>query len=138
MDDAGPLDFLLIELPAGTRTYPRRVVREVTRLSESEFIRVVQFAMVSRSRDGVLTIEDPGAAGDTDPGEAGETHPSSTALDEALLAESLGKEVARLRPGRVMGLLVYESLWANPLASAVRRSGGEWVGRGRLSHWSER
>jgi hypothetical protein len=27
---------------------------------------------------------------------------------------------------------VYESLWANPLASAVRSSGGDWVGRIRL------
>lgn len=125
MDDAGPLDFLLIELPAGTRAYPRRVVREVTRLSESEFIRVVRFAMVSRGRDGVLTIEDPG--------EVGDTPASTTDLDERLLTEGLGKATARLPPGRVLGVLVYESLWANPLASAVRRSGGEWVGRGRLS-----
>jgi len=34
MDDRGPLDFLVFELPAGTRSYPGNVVREVTRLSD--------------------------------------------------------------------------------------------------------
>jgi hypothetical protein len=124
MDDLGPLDFLVFELPAGSRSYPASVVREVTRLSESEFIRVVQFALVSKGRDGALTIEDPDDAGDGDgPG---------APLDERLLVEGLGQAASELPPGRVMGVLVYESLWANPLASAVRRSGGEWVGRVRL------
>jgi hypothetical protein len=124
MYDSAPLDFLVFELPPGTRFYPSNVVREVTRLSEAEFIRVVRFAMVSKGRDGALTIEDPGDTSVSDT-------PTAT-LDERLLAEGLGQAAARLAPGRVMGVLVYESLWANPLASAVRRSGGEWVGRVRL------
>jgi hypothetical protein len=124
MDDLVPLDFLVFELPAGARSYPRNVVREVTRLSEAEFIRVVQLAMVSRGTDGVLTISDPGEAIGADA--------QAAALDEHLLAEGLGQAVEKLAPGRVMGVLLYESLWANPLASAVRRSGGEWMGRGRL------
>ena len=124
MDDLGPLDFLVFELPPGSRTYPRSVVREVTLLSESEFIRVIQFAMVSKGRDGALTIEDAADANGADaPGEP---------LDERLLAEGLERAAAALPPGRLMGVLVYESLWANPLALAVRRSGGEWVGRVRL------
>lgn len=124
MDDVGPLDFLVFELPAGCRSYPRNVVREITRLSEAEFIRVVQFAMVSKCPDGALRI--------TDPGDADITDSPAAALDDRLLAEGLGQAATGLAPGRLMGLLVYESLWANPLASAVRRSGGEWMGRGRL------
>jgi hypothetical protein len=80
--------------------------------------------MVSKGRDGALTVEDAGdASGAASTGEP---------LDERLLAEGLGQAAAALPPGRLMGVLVYESLWANPLASAVRRSGGEWVGRVRL------
>jgi hypothetical protein len=124
MNDPGPLDFLIFELPAGARSYPSSVVREVTRLSESEFIRVVQFAMVSKGRDGGLTIENTGDTGGADVRASG--------LDERLMAEGLGQAAAGLPPGRVMGVLVYESLWANPLASAVRSSGGQWVGRIRL------
>ena len=124
MDELGPVDFLVFELPPGSRSYPRSVVREVTRLSESEFIRVIQFAMVSRGRDGTLTIGDPGDTG-------GAATPGAP-LDERLLDAGLAQAASELPPGRAMGVLVYESLWANPLATAVRRSGGEWVGRVRL------
>jgi hypothetical protein len=124
LDEPGPLDFLIFELPAGTRSYPSTVVREITRLSESEFIRVIQFAIVSKGRDGALIIEDTGDATGADT--------RTSRLDERMLAEGLGQAAAGLPPGRVMGVLVYESLWANPLASAVRSSGGDWVGRIRL------
>jgi len=124
IDDQGPLDFLVFELPAGTRSYPGNVAREVTRLSESEFIRLVRLTIVSKGSDGALAIEDPGD-------DRGADAPAAT-LDERLLAEGLGQVAVELPPGRVMVVLVYESLWANPLASAVRRSGGEWMGRGRL------
>ena len=50
MDELGPVDFLVFELSSGSRTYPRSVVREVTRLSESEFIRVIQDAALDAGR----------------------------------------------------------------------------------------
>jgi hypothetical protein len=139
MDDQGPLDFLVFELPAGSRSYPGNVVREVIRLSEAEFIRVVRLAVVSKHPDGGLTVGDlgdvtgwDGGLRVGDPGDAGGADSSLTPLVKRLLAEDVGQAAVGLPPGRVMGVLVYESLWANPLASAVRRSGGEWMGRGRL------
>jgi hypothetical protein len=154
MDDQGPLDFLVFELPAGSRSYPGNVVREVIRLSEAEFIRVVRLAVVSKDLDGGLAVGDSGdvsgwdgglTVGDSgevrgwdgrltvgDPGDAGGAGSPLAPLVRRLLAEDLGQAAVGLPPGRMMGVLVYESLWANPLASAVRRSGGEWMGRGRL------
>jgi hypothetical protein len=37
-----------------------------------------------------------------------------------------------LEPGSTAALLIYENLWAAPLASAVRRSGGQLVASGRI------
>lgn len=114
-------------------------MREVIRLSEAEFIRVVRLAVVSKDPDGGLTVGDPGDVSGWDggltvgdPGDAGGADSPLTPLVKRLLAEDFGQAAVGLPPGRVMGVLVYESLWANPLASAVRRSGGEWMGRGRL------
>jgi hypothetical protein len=139
MDDQGPLDFLVFELPAGSRSYPGNVVREVIRLSEAEFIRVVRLAVVSKDLDGGLAVGDSGDVSSWDgaltvgdPGDAGGAGSPLAPLVRRLLAEDLGQAAVGLPRGRMMGVLVYESLWANPLASAVRRSGGEWMGRGRL------
>ena len=37
-----------------------------------------------------------------------------------------------LEPGSTAALLIYENLWAAPLASSVRRSGGQLVASGRI------
>jgi hypothetical protein len=37
-----------------------------------------------------------------------------------------------LEPGSSAGILVYENVWARPLASAIRRSGGQLVASGRM------
>ena len=39
-----------------------------------------------------------------------------------------------LEPGCSAALVVYENLWAAPLAAALRRSGAEIVAGGRIPH----
>ena len=50
-----------------------------------------------------------------------------------MLAEEDIEEIgASLEPGSAAGVLVWENTWAAPFASAVRRSGGELLGSGRI------
>jgi hypothetical protein len=51
-----------------------------------------------------------------------------------LLAEEDVEEIgAVLEPGSIAAVLVYENTWAGPLASSIRRSGGQLVANGRVS-----
>ena len=50
-----------------------------------------------------------------------------------LLAEEYIEEIGEtLEPGSAAAVLVWENVWAAPFGSAVRRSGGQLLGGGRI------
>ena len=50
-----------------------------------------------------------------------------------LLAEEDVEEIGEsLEPGSAAAVLVWENTWAAPFGSAVRRSGGQLLGNGRI------
>ncbi len=50
-----------------------------------------------------------------------------------LLAEQDVEEIgASLEPGSAAAVLVWENTWAAPFGSAIRRSGGQLLGSGRI------
>jgi hypothetical protein len=51
---------------------------------------------------------------------------------DLLSEDDIAAVVDAMEPGSTAGLLIYENLWAAPLASAVRRSGGQLVASGRI------
>jgi hypothetical protein len=53
--------------------------------------------------------------------------------NSGLLADDdLAEAASAVAPGSSAGILVYENTWAAPLASAVRRGGGQLVAGGRI------
>ena len=69
---------------------------------------------------------------DADDSEIGELRALERDL-AILLAEEDVEEIGEtLEPGSAAAVLVWENTWAAPFGSAVRRSGGELLGSGRI------
>ena len=92
-------------------------------------IRILDFAFVMKELDGsVHAIEIADFDGDGQLDLAVFEGASSGLLDEGDLDEAGGV----LEPGCSAGVLVYENVWAAPLAVALRRGGAQMVASGRI------
>jgi hypothetical protein len=119
LDELGPVDYLVVEFPAGAQNFTGEMAEELARMSEAGTIRILDMLVLQKNDDGsvdALEIDDiPG----TD---------VIRAL-EANIAEILA---AAMLPGSVAGVLVWENCWAAPFASAARRAGGQLIATGRI------
>ena len=127
LDELGPVDYLVIEFPAGHQNFTGEVAEELARLSESGIIRVLDVLILVKDEDGSvepLEIDDTPAADEIQALEA-DIAEISAADDVAMLAEAM-------EPGSVAGVVVWENRWAAPFASAARRAGGQLIATGRI------
>jgi hypothetical protein len=127
LDELGPVDFVIVEFPAGKANFTGEMADALIALVEAGTIRVIDILILVKAEDGSVEameledLDDLGALG---------------AL-EAELAEFLAEDdvlhlAAAMDPGSVAGVLVYENLWAAPFATAARRSGGQLIANGRI------
>jgi len=129
MNDAighGPIDYLLVEWPG--RQPKGEVAPHLVELVERGLIRILDLTFIRKEEDGsvsALEIADVG-------GEVAELAVFEGASSGLLSADDVDQAGEALEPGTSAALLVYENLWAAPLAAAVRDSGGELVASGRI------
>jgi hypothetical protein len=130
LDEMGPIDYLVVEFPAGAQNFSGEMADELARLSESGAIRILDLLILQKNEDGsvdgVEIDEAPGSA-DVDRLRALETDAA-----EILAAEDVANLAEAMLPGSVAGVLVWENRWAAPFASATRRSGGQLIATGRI------
>lgn len=126
VEDMGPVDYLVIEFPGNRMTgeaFPLLVD-----LVERGIVRILDLAFVRKETDGSVVAlelrEDLGGDVDLSVFEGA----SSGVLDQSDLDEAANA----LEPGNAAAVLVYENLWAAPLARALRRSGAQLVASGRI------
>ncbi|MET8446113.1 DUF6325 family protein [Streptomyces sp. NPDC005209] len=126
VEEMGPVDYVVMEFPGNRMTgeaFPMLVD-----LAERGIIRIMDLAFVRKDSDGSVTaleLRDVGG------GEVDLTvfeGASSGLLDQSDLDEA----GAALEPGNAAAVLIYENLWAAPLARALRRSGAQLVANGRI------
>lgn len=127
VDKLGPVDFLVVEFPAGEARFTGEVGDELVRLVEAGTIRLLDLVLITKDENGDLS-----AAGATDLGELADLVQLEAQVAELLAAEDVALLAADMEPGSVAGVLVYENLWAAPFASAARRAGGQLVASGRI------
>ena len=127
LDELGPVDFLVIEFPAGEANFTGEVIDELVRLVDAGTIRVIDAIILSKGDDGEV---DAAELGDT--GDLGGLVDIEAQLAELLAADDVAHLAAAMEPGSVAGVLVYENLWAAPFASAARRAGGQLIANGRI------
>ena len=127
LSDLGPVDYLVVEFPAGEANFTGEMARELLALVDSGLIRVIDILILTKNDDGSVDAMELSDLDDLGP----------LVQIEAELAELLAEEdvehlAAAMEPGSVAGVLVWENLWAAPFASAARRSGGQLIADGRI------
>src|SRR3954464_5440404 len=127
LDELGPVDYLVVEFPAGASNFTGEMAEELLALVDAGTIRVIDILILTKNEDG--TVE---AVELSDVDELGELQALEAQLAELLAAEDVAQLAAAMDPGSTAGVLIWENLWAAPFASAARRSGGQLIANGRI------
>ena len=129
IDELGPVDYLVVGFPSGKANFSGEIASELKRLIDSNTVRVLDLVMIMKGEDGSVEASE---LRDADDSEIGELRALERDL-AILLAEDDIEEIGEtLEPGSAAAVLVWENIWAAPFGSAVRRSGGELLGNGRI------
>jgi hypothetical protein len=127
LDELGPVDYLVVEFPAGASSFTGEMAAELIALADAGTIRVIDVLILTKNEDGSVD-----AAELSDIDELGELQKLEAELAELLAEDDVLHLAAAMEPGTVAGVLIWENVWAAPFASAVRRSGGQLVADGRI------
>ena len=129
VDELGPVDYLVVGFPADKANFSGEMASELKALIDSNTVRVLDLVVLRKADDGSVEATE---LRDADDSEVGELRALERDL-AILLAEKDIDEIGEiLQPGSAAAVLIWENTWAAPFGSAVRRSGGELLGSGRI------
>ncbi|MFE5891085.1 DUF6325 family protein [Streptomyces sp. NPDC002285] len=123
--DMGPVDYLIVEFPGSRMTGEGLPL--LVDLVEGGVIRILDLVFIHKGTDGsveVLELRNVGDEVDLTVFEGA----SSGLLDQGDLDDA----GVALEAGNSAAVVVYENVWAAPLARALRRGGAEVVAGGRI------
>ena len=127
LDTLGPVDYLIVEFPAGASNFTGEMAKELLALVDAGTIRVIDVLILTKNEDGSVDAMEL-----SDIEELGPLQAVEAQLASLLAAEDVEHLAAALDPGSTAGVLIWENLWAAPFASAARRSGGQLIATGRI------
>ena len=127
LDELGPVDYVIVEFPAGAQNFTGEGAEELLRLHDAGIIGVMDILILAKGEDGTVMAQELGDLEDL-----GELGRLEAELAETLAEEDVDNLAAAMEPGSMAGVLVYENLWAAPFASAIRRAGGQLIANGRI------
>ncbi len=127
LDSLGPIDYLVVEFPAGASNFTGEMAEELLRLVDAGTIRVVDILILVKDENGVV---DAMELSDLD--DLGELQVLEAELAELLAEDDVEMLAAAMEPGSTAGVLIWENLWAAPFGAAARRSGGQLIANGRI------
>ena len=127
-EELGPIDYVVLEWPTSHPNAGGEVAPLLIDLVDRGIIRIFDIAFIAKDEDGTVTAID---LAQLDGGGAGfaEFEGASSGLigdDDFQDAGSV------LEPGTSAAIIVWENLWAAPVAIALRKSGGQLVASGRI------
>lgn len=129
MDELGPIDYLVIEFPAGKADFSGEMAAQLKSLVERGIVRILDLLIITKDANGKV---DASELHEFDEDQVGELRELGAEMAELLSDEDVGHIAAALEPGTVAAALVFENAWAAPFASSVRHSGGQLVANGRI------
>jgi Family of unknown function (DUF6325) len=127
LEEMGPIDYLIMEW-SGDQPVTGEVMPLLLDLVDRNLIRIIDLAFLVKAEDGSVAGLDFAEAAAKDAGLAEFEGASSGLLGQDDIEEAANA----LEPGTVAAVLVWENLWAAPVAVALRRSGGQLVASGRI------
>jgi hypothetical protein len=127
LDELGPVDYIVVEFPAGAANFTGEMVKELLALVDAGTIRVIDVLILTKNDDGSVDATEL-----ADIEGLGELEAIEAELAELLAEEDVEHLAAAMDPGSTAGVLIWENLWAAPFAAAVRHSGGQLIANGRI------
>jgi hypothetical protein len=127
INELGPVDYLVVEFPAGESNFTGEMAKELVRLVDVGTIRLIDVLILTKNDDGTVDAMEL-----SDVPNLGELQAIEAELAELLAADDVEHLAAAMDPGTTAGVLIWENLWAAPFASAARRSGGQLIANGRI------
>jgi hypothetical protein len=127
LDSLGPIDYLIVEFPAGASNFTGEMVEELIALVEGGLIRLVDILILFKDENGEVDAMELSDLEDLGPLQVLEAE-----LAELLAEDDVANLAAAMEPGSTAGVLIWENLWAAPFASAARRAGGQLIADGRI------
>src|ERR1700710_2017048 len=127
LDELGPVDYVIVEFPAGASTFSGEIAKELLALVDAGTIRVIDMIVLAKGEDGSVEAMEL-----SDLGQLGDLQRLEAELAELLAEEDVEHLAAAMDSGSTAGVIIYENLWAAPFASAARRAGGQLIADGRI------
>ena len=127
MDELGPVDYLILEFPAGKANFSGEMAAALTSLVDSGTIRILDLLILTKGDDGAIDAFEIDDFEGLD-----ELRALETDFANLLAEEDVENLAVAMEPGSVAGVLVWENTWAAPFASAARRAGGQLIANGRI------
>jgi hypothetical protein len=129
MDELGPIDYLVVEFPAGKTDFSGAMAEKLKELVEAGTVRVLDLLIITKDEGGAV---DAFELHEFEDGDAGALRELGAEFAQLLSEEDVGHIAAALEPGTVAAALVWENSWAAPFAASIRKSGGQLVASGRI------
>ena len=127
MDEFGPVDYLVVEFPAGSSNFTGEMAKELSSLVDRGIVRVLDLLVLQKDEEGNIEAFE---IDDLD--EMDELRALEAQVAEILAEEDVVHLAAAMENGSTAGVIVWENSWAAPFASAARRSGGQLIASGRI------
>jgi hypothetical protein len=127
LQEMGPIDYMVLEW-AGDTPVTGEVMPLIADLADRDVIRILDLAFLVKAEDGSVAAVDIAELAQRN----GDLADFEGAASGLLGQDDLEDAATALEPGTVAGVLVWENRWAAPVATALRRSGGQLVASGRI------
>jgi hypothetical protein len=127
LDELGPVDYLVVEFPAGVSNFTGEMAAELLALVDGGIIRVIDVLILTKDASGAVEAMEL-----SDVPELGELQALEAELAELLAEDDVAHLAAAMDPGSTAGVLIWENIWAAPFGAAARRAGGQLIANGRI------
>jgi hypothetical protein len=125
-EELGPIDYVVLEWPTAHPNAGGEVAPLLLDLVGRGIIRIYDIAFIAKDEDGTVVAID---LAQLNGGGFGDFEGASTGL----IGEDDFQDAGTvLEPGTSAAIIVWENLWAAPVAVALRKSGGQLVASGRI------
>jgi Family of unknown function (DUF6325) len=114
LGELGPVDYLVVEFPAGASNFTGEMAAELVALVDAGTIRVIDVLILTKNEDGSVEANEL-----SDVEELGELEAIEAQLAELLAEDDVVHLAAAMDPGSIAGVLIWENLWAAPFAAAA-------------------
>jgi hypothetical protein len=126
LEEMGPVDYLVVEWSGKQPTGEAAPL--LVDLVDRGLIRILDLAFIAKGEDGSVAALEISDLAESD----SEFAVFEGASSDLISDDDIDDAGTALEPGTSAAVLVYENRWAAPFVAALRRSGAELVGTGRI------